>query len=347
MSGRPHILLYGTVFRPCGFSLINRRLVAELRRLGYRVSARANDAEPGWTAPQERPDVYLFHGDPFDFDKAPGRLNAFFLPWEYRRIEREWVDHLNGRFDLVIVPSQFSKRVCEESGVEVPVRVCRGGVDRGQFHPSVAPRELPTGRRFRFIYLGGAHERRGTDVLLAAYTEEFSADDDVALIVKGFHYEHHRPWVERMMEEAGVGRPGAPEVVYVHQTEPSVAGYFAAADVGVFPLRAECLGLPVLECIASGRPVIVTAGTGLDEFCSPANARFVRASERVDREKWYLEPDRGHLRELMRAAYERGRLAPAERVRISASVASFTWEYSVSRLAETLEEGLVAKAALP
>ena len=337
---RAHILLHGTVLRPCGFTLINRRLAAGLRALGYRVSVLPNDGEPPEPVAPEPPDVYLFHGDPFDFEHAPGRLNAFFLEWEYRRLEPAWVNRLNERFDLVVAPSQFSKSVCEASGIRIPVRVCRGAVDRGQFNPFVAPKGLPTDRRFRFLHLGGTHERRGTDVLLAAYTEEFSAAEDVALIVKGFHYEHLRPWVEQVMKRARVGQRGVPEVVYVHQTEGSVAGYYAAADVGVFPVRAECLGLPVLECIASGRPVIVTGGTGLDEFCSPANARFIRATERVRRGKWEYEPDRRHLRELMRTAFERGKPAPAERARISQTVADFTWESSVAGLSAALEEGL-------
>jgi glycosyltransferase involved in cell wall biosynthesis len=342
VTAAPHVLLYGNVFRPCGFSLINRRIISGLRQHGYRVTVRLNDGEPSWREPEEPPDVYLFHGDPFDFDKAPGRLNAFFLQWEYRRIKREWVDRLNRRFDLVVVSSQRTKAVCEASGVRIPVRVCPGGVDRSEFNPSATAKPLPTERGFRFVFLGGAHERRGLDVLLAAYVEEFSAEDDVALLVKGFHYAHRRPWVERVMKRVGVGRRGAPEVVYVYEAEPSVAGYFTAADVGVFPLRAECLGLPVLECIASGRPAIVTGGTGLDEFCNDANAEFIRSQERASRGKWYLEPDRDHLRELMRAAFERGKLDVAEQRRIADTVARFTWDRSIASLAAAFEQGLTA-----
>ena len=77
----------------------------------------------------------------------------------------------------------------------------------------------------------------------------------MALVVKGFHYEHLRPWLRRAMQRAGVGRRGSAEVVELHTLEDSVAGYFTACDVGVFPLRAECLGLPVLSAWpAGGRP---------------------------------------------------------------------------------------------
>ena len=95
--------------------------------------------------------------------------------------------------------------------------------------------------------------------------EEFSADDDVCLILKGFHYDHHRPWLERVIRRCGLQRRGAPELCYTHETLPSVAPLLTATDVGVFPLRAECTGLPVLEFIAAGRPVI-TQETGFSKY---------------------------------------------------------------------------------
>ncbi len=176
----------------------------------------------------------------------------------------------------------------------------------------------------------------GSTCSCAPISRSSRAGDDVALVIKGFHYDHHRPWLDHTMQRLGVGRPGAAEVVYTHGTEVSVAGYFTAADVGVFPVRAECLGLPVLECLASGRPVIVTADTGLDEFCTPANARFIRATPHVRRGPAGVEPDVAHLRALLREAFVRGSAAPQDRERIRRSVAAFTWERSVARLASAL-----------
>ena len=103
------MLLHGTVLRPSGFRLLNRRYVDGLRRLGYRVSVLPNDGPPSEPTPRKAPDVYLFHGDPFDFDHAPGRLNVFFLQWEYRRLKRAWVRLLNERFDFVLVPSHATQ----------------------------------------------------------------------------------------------------------------------------------------------------------------------------------------------------------------------------------------------
>ena len=333
-------MLHGPLGAPTGFSLINRRLVAGLRARGHRVTEIPTDGAPRRTPRTTPPDVYLFHDWPFDFTHAVGRVNAFFLEWEYRRLPAPWVRALDRSFDLVVVPSRTAGRVCRESGLRAPIHVCPGGVDAREFHPARRPAALPTRKRFRFVHLGGAHERRGTDVLLRAYGAEFTADDDVCLVLKGFHYERHRPWLEREMRRAGLDRPGAPEILYRHAYLPSVAPYFAAADVGVFPLRAECLGLPVLECIASGRPVIVPRGTGLDQFCTARNARFVRATPVERRGLAALEPDVAHLRRLMRAAYENGPLSDDEQRAVAATVAGKTWRASLDGLADALAAAL-------
>src|SRR6185295_15420399 len=106
---------------------------------------------------------------------------------------------------------------------------------------------------------------------------------------------------------------GKAEVLWIHAETRSLAPYFAAANVGVFPHRGEGFGLPILECIASGRPVIATRGTGPDAFCNRSNSwpirtRRVRRNGRVE-----LEPDWNHLRALLRAAYEGRSTAPGRK----------------------------------
>lgn len=347
MMARPTVLLHGNVFRPCGFTMINRRLIDGLRGEGFAVAVAPIDGAALSVIPQSLPDIYLFHGDPYDFENTPGHLNVCFLHWEYLQVPREWVEDLNARFDLVVAPSHQARAVYRRSGLRIPTVVCPVAVDHAEFNPQAGAWPAPTNKTFRFVHLGGAHQRRGTDILLRAYCAEFSAADDVALIVKAFHYEHHKPWLRELLLMAE--RPGGPEICYLHDTLASVAGVFTAADVGVYPLRAECLGLPVLECIACGRPVIVTENTGLNEFCSEQNASFVPAVECPNGDRTGVEPDVRQLRKLLRDAYEHGKLDGSQQRRIAATVSDFTWERSVRLLATALQQGLAdeRQARLP
>src|SRR5262249_19200360 len=138
-------------------------------------------------------------------------------------------------------------------------------------------------------------------------------------------------------------RPEGPEIVYRYGVARSVAGYYTAADVGVFPYRGEGFGLPILECLAAGTPVIVTRHGASSDFCSPSNARFIRAHPRQAGGLVHMEPDRHHLRALMRAAYDQGPLDPAHRTRVAASVAGLTWARTARRLSRAIEAALARR----
>jgi glycosyltransferase involved in cell wall biosynthesis len=88
---------------------------------------------------------------------------------------------------------------------------------------------------------------------------------------------------------------------------------YRSCDVLVHPYRGEGFAMPVLEAMASGIPPIVTGGGPTDEFCPPEVGWRIKASraefqsERVGNydtvgRPWVLEPDAGHLAELLRAA---------------------------------------------
>lgn len=331
---RPTLLLHGNFYRPSGFTYINAKLETGLRARGFEVLRAPLDGAPDAYVPAAPPDVYLFHGDPYEFLPAPARLRACFLHWEYLELPSAWTKALHENFDCVIAPSRASEMIYKNSGLQIPMSVFPAAVDTNEFHPRVPAWNAPTQKQFRFVHLGGAHQRRGTDILLQAYAAEFSAQDDVTLLLKTFHYEHHRAWLENYLR--AFDAPNAPEVVPVRETFESTASVFTASDVGVYPLRAECFGLPVLECVASGRRVIVTRGTALDDFCNAVNAAFVGAQLVANGDHTCFAPDILELRAQLRRAYESGKPDAAQQTRTAATVASRTWEHSLDSLADAL-----------
>jgi hypothetical protein len=100
--------------------------------------------------------------------------------------------------------------------------------------------------------------------------------------------------------------------------DEQLASLYRACDALVHPYRGEGFAMPVLEAMASGIPVITTAGGPTDEFCPPGAGWRIDACRssfpdaRVDRlatagVPWVLEPREAHLVELLReAAADRG-----------------------------------------
>jgi glycosyltransferase involved in cell wall biosynthesis len=341
MARRETLLLNGATSGLSSFALVNRRLAAGLERAGYEVWA--GDAE-AFADRAELPDVSLTHGHPYDARHAPGRVNVFFLQYDYARFlraDRALRDGLNARFDLCVVPSRFVRDACLASGVAIPLAVCPLGVDAREFHPEAVPAPLATRKRFKIVFVGGPSERKGVDVLVAAFRAAFTAADDAALVLKTNGYDHVVPALAALL---AAGDGGGPAIVHEHGGVASVAGYYAAASVGAFPFRGEAFALPILECLATGTPVIVTRGGGPADYCTADNAMFVRARARTVDGKRQLEPDVGDLARLLRRAYEQ-RAAPRDPARIRATVAAFTWERTIATLAEAIASVVPTPAA--
>ncbi len=97
--------------------------------------------------------------------------------------------------------------------------------------------------------------------------------------------------------------PGAPELVVIDDelTDDDVVRLYRSCDALAFPYRGEGFGLPMLEALACGLPVIATAGGAADAFLDDDVAYRIPArrvpltgvmrGEELAGEGWWLEPD--------------------------------------------------------
>jgi hypothetical protein len=164
----------------------------------------------------------------------------------------------------------------------------------------------------RVLFVGGLIDRKGPDILMAAFLDAFHGRDDVTLIVKDFGADGIYPMADRTRLRDYAESGQSPRIVYLHRDMDveEVASLYRACDVLAHPYRGEGFGMPVLEAMACGLPVIVTAGGPTDEFCPDDACWRVRAGRREYPEDragkwvtagrpWMLEPDLPHLRELL------------------------------------------------
>ncbi len=291
---------------------------------------------------------------------ATGKL-AVIQPWEFGSLPQEWVDRAR-EVDEFWVPSNYVRDVYISSGVpEQKVVVVPNGVDTEKFNPQAASMKLATQKKFRFLFVGGTIGRKGPDLLLQAYLKNFTDKDDVCLVIKDFGGKSvYAGQTFEAQIRAAQSVPHAPEILYLNDELPSnsLPGLYTACNCLVLPYRGEGFGLPVLEAMACGLPVIVTAGGSTDDFVRDEFAWRIPAVKKIFGHEvsgmklagdgWLLEPDLAALGEKMREAYahqdksrERGQLAGKY------AHENCSWEKSVSLVAERIQKLAIGQNSRP
>ncbi len=296
-------------------------------------------------------EVEVRHQWPYDFGPSASRL-AVIQPWEFGAVPLEWIDPIRRNVDEVWVPSEYVRRMYLDGGV-APERVVvvPNGVDLDTFTP-VGPRlDLDAPDGVRFLFVGGMIERKGPDLLLAAYLDAFQGRDDVTLVVKDFGADTIYPGSDRSRLQEYSRDKRLPRVVYLHDDmdEAELAALYRACDVLVLPYRGEGFAMPALEGMASGLPVIVTAGGPTDEFVPDAASWRIPAQLRPKPENlvdhwvtasrpFMLEPDLLELRRLMAEAASDADGRRARGAAGRAAAERYSWDSVAALYAERLRE---------
>lgn len=170
------------------------------------------------------------------------------------------------------------------------------------------------------LYVGTIEPRKGLDILIPAYAA-LAAEIPHDLVIAGKKGWYTEP-LFRQVETLGLGQR-------VHFTDyvadEDLPGLYNLADLFVYPSRYEGFGLPPLEAMACGVPVVCSNAASLPEVVGDA-ALLVPPDdiEALTRALYRVLDD-----EALRAEMRARELARARR---------FTWEETARRTAEIYEQ---------
>ncbi len=279
--------------------------------------------------------------------------------FETDSIPPSWVRHCN-QMDELWLPSQFNIDTFRRAGVHVPITRVPGGVDSTVYHPGVAPMSVAGLRGTVFLAVFEWRLRKGWDVLLRAWAEAFTPDDDVTLVLRTYPIdkvagEDNETVINAQIDaylehECGRSRRQVAPIVVLGKTIPAAAmpSLYRIASALVAPTRGEGWGRPFMEAMASGVPVIATRWSAHLEFMNDGNSLLIDidGTESADgveipiySEQQWASPNVAHLSELMQRVHAQ----PAEASTLGARardemVSLWPWSRAALAISTRLEE---------
>src|SRR5690606_3827184 len=172
--------------------------------------------------------------------------------------------------DQVWVPAHWCRDRLVAQGIPAErIRVIPEGVDVEKY--GRAPVEREPGAVFRFLSVGKWEKRKCQEELIRTFIDTFDESEPVELILHA-----HNPFLpgvslERKIREASVGtrhRIRASAAL----SDAELVALYRGCDAFVLPSRGEAWGLPIVEAMAAGLPVITTAHAGPLDFIAPEHA---------------------------------------------------------------------------
>lgn len=166
--------------------------------------------------------------------------------------------------DLVWVPSAWGRDTLIANGLD-PDRcdVVPEGVDADQYHPYYTRQDSSV---TRFLTVGKFEERKSHMETVLAWASVFGQDPEIELVIKTDHFvnvEVKQQGLEEFLTRLNITnvRP-----IWGKLEPRAMTDLYRSADVFVLPSKGEGWGLPIIEAVAQGLPVITTMYSGQSEY---------------------------------------------------------------------------------
>ena len=177
---------------------------------------------------------------------------------------RFFLPSLAKRVRVIFTPSNYVKqKVMARFGVE-NVIVTSNGVDTSVFHPGARQNKYEFSRKY-ILFVGSLQPRKNLTGLLQAWHEIKDEFSETWLVVAGEVGTVYRS-VKFLVDE---------HVRFLNYvSDEDLPGLYAGAELFVLPSFDEGFGLPVLEALACGAPVLVSNRGALSETVGDAGFIF-------------------------------------------------------------------------
>jgi glycosyltransferase involved in cell wall biosynthesis len=220
--------------------------------------------------------IQVFHCIPEMQKRANrGGRGVAFGTFETTDPPEEWVKILNTN-EAIICPSNFCEQSFRTAGITKPIFTIPHVIDTSLYHPGVEP--LKKQDRFTFLFFATWKRRKGWRELFEAWYREFKRSDGVQILVKTDRLSQSMREIADIRKNLGVSEEEAAPVLYETRilNEVELPKLFKSADCLICPTYGEGFGLPGLQSMAVGVPIIITDYSGCQEYANEETATLLK-----------------------------------------------------------------------
>lgn len=174
------------------------------------------------------------------------------------------------RVEKVFTPSEYVKQKIMNRFDITDVTVTPNGVDHLLFHPCAKQSRFDMPQNY-VLFVGTLEPRKNLEGLVDAWNEIKAQFKEMWLIIVGVRGS--------VFKAIHISRDRERIRLLGYVDDETLAGLYANATVFVLPSQDEGFGLPALEAMASGTPVIVSDGGALPEVVGDAGIKFCLADQ--------------------------------------------------------------------
>lgn len=206
------------------------------------------------------------------YKKVPNSpIKVAYTMFESTEIPKSWVQILNKKFDLAVVPDQFLIEVYKKCGVQIPIFVLPLPLMLHEFLEQKQPKCPHT--PFVFGMTGGFWERKNHMRVLEAFAAEYGNRTDVKLRLHGRFGEE--TIINALAEKIAEYNLTNVELIVKPYTPDEYLEFFKSLDCYVFLSMGEGFSITPREALACGKPCILTNNTAQKSICNSGTVRVV------------------------------------------------------------------------
>jgi len=356
-----HINWIGPVFGNTGYARHNREMLHALQDLGVKIHLNPCDSthekipehiEKALNTPRKQ-DGICIHLSPSPALWGYDGYNILFTTTESMPAHGGLIRRAS-MFPEVWVVSNYNYQAIAPY---LPKTTVKNIIPEG-YDPKVWYRETPKKfDPFTFIYLGDWSFRKGCHELIQAFCEEFEEGEAQLFMITKLHQVKNDPKSQKtILKEAteyATKNGGKLHDVYLFHADyddATLRYFYTQAHCFAMPSKGEAWGLPIMEAMSCGLPVIVPDIGGQREFTSERTGWLTTGYyDRIDKYhyltvdfycgQFFYFPHLKSVRKAMREAYTHPKECEMIGYQNSEYVLkNFTWNKAAQRVYNRLQE---------